>query len=339
MKRALVGLLVIGLIACESAADKADRFFLKGNVALNEGRLEEAVRMYNEAIDKNPSLKEAYNNKGVALYRDGKLEEAIDTYTDLLFNVDAYYMEARRNRLDAYLDNRDMKNVAKELKFFQDAYPDSSWVYMLRGIAMIKTKSYGMARLNFARALEMEPDNAENLVNIANTYYYLKRHDDATVYLDSALKVNPDLASIYNTKSMIASSVGNYERALEHSNKAISLDPTNPYFYNNRGFAQLKLGALDEAERDIDIAIRGDIYNGWAYKNKGIFYNLKGDYESALRNFQLAVKYDSAVEQLHSYYGDALYELGRTDEACKQWKISFDLFENEGRESLEKFCK
>jgi len=340
MKKSLILIFLVVLIsACESAKDKADRFFLKGNVALNEGNNAEAIRMYNEAIKKNPKLKEAYNNKGISYYREGKLYEAIETYSYVLFNVDAYYLDAKRNRLNAYIDAGDFKAAGKDIDFFSDAYPDSSFLSNIKGIVMTKAKQFRMARIHFEEAYRKDSSSIQPLVNIANTYFYLSQNDLALQFLDSAERIDPSEPSIYNTRSMIAANRGNYDEAVDYANKAIQMDPNNAYFLNNRGYAYMKNGDLENAEKDINYSIQADHYNGWAYRNKGMLYNIKGDYPAAVRNFKLAIKYDSAIMELHGNYGNALFELDRKDEACVQWNISVDLFENDAREFLEKYCK
>ncbi len=330
---------LILLLGCGGASEEADRFFLRGNVALEEGRNEEAIRLYDEAIAKNPKLKDAYNNKGVAFYREGKFQEAIDVYTEVLSNVDADYIDAKRNRVNASMGVKNFEMALEDLAFLGEVYPDSSFVDMLRGLVQTELKDYLEANLSFSWAYKKDPTNVEPLANIANMFFYMGRNDVSRKYLDSAENLDPTLSSIYNTRSMIAAREGEYEEALTFANKAIELDPDIAYYYNNRGYAYLRTGQLDKAEADINISIKRDIYNAWAYRNKGIFYNMKEDYESAERNFKLAEKYEPALEHLYSNYGDALFKLDRLDEACNKWWISVDRFENESRENFAKYCQ
>jgi tetratricopeptide (TPR) repeat protein len=331
--------LLIFLIGCESAQDKADRFFLKGNVALGEGRNDEAIKMYDEAISKNPKLKEAYNNKGVALYREGKLEEAIEVYYDVLVNVDAYYIDAIRNRLDALVEANRFDDVARDIGILQEIYPDSAFVDMTKGLIAVKMQNYQLARRVFSRAYKKQPNNIEPLVNIANIFYLQTNFEWSSTMLDSAEKIDPSVHSIYNTRSMILTAEGKYDEALLQVNKALSMDSDNPYYLNNRGSTYIKMGELEKAKTDVNLSIQKDFYNGWAYRNKGILYNLENDYESAVRNFELAVKYNPGIQELHGNYGDALFQVGRKEDACSQWSISIEMFENDARESYDKYCK
>ena len=52
----------------------------EGSVLRSQGRLEEAIRYYDRAIELNPDYAEAWYNKGVALQAQGNLAEAIECY-------------------------------------------------------------------------------------------------------------------------------------------------------------------------------------------------------------------------------------------------------------------
>ena len=89
MKYGILSLFIVLLFACESNEDKAGRFFLMGNNSLAEGNFKEAIRLYTEALQKNPKMKEAFNNRGVAYFKDKKYEKAILDYTKIIDEVDA----------------------------------------------------------------------------------------------------------------------------------------------------------------------------------------------------------------------------------------------------------
>jgi tetratricopeptide (TPR) repeat protein len=52
----------------------------KGNELRKEGKLEEAIKCYDEAINKVPGYVWSYTNKGDALYLQGNLDEAKKSY-------------------------------------------------------------------------------------------------------------------------------------------------------------------------------------------------------------------------------------------------------------------
>ena len=56
------------------------RLVNQGNSLLGEGRTEEAIDSYREAIDAQPALAEAHHNLGIALRKQGKLAEALASF-------------------------------------------------------------------------------------------------------------------------------------------------------------------------------------------------------------------------------------------------------------------
>ncbi len=60
--------------------EKAIAAFNHANLLLQQGRLDEAVSAYRNAIELHPAFADAYNNLGVALRRQGKLDEALDCH-------------------------------------------------------------------------------------------------------------------------------------------------------------------------------------------------------------------------------------------------------------------
>ncbi|MCE7995287.1 MAG: tetratricopeptide repeat protein [Roseivirga sp.] len=338
MKHGILSLFILLLFACESNEDKAGRFFLMGNNSLAEGNFKEATRLYTEALQKNPKMKEAFNNRGVAYYKDKKYTEAIVDYTKAIKEVDAYYMDAWRNRADAYYATGLYDDALKDLLFLGEAYPDSAWVDFNAGLNFIAKKDYKRAINAFDKSLDKDSSNVEAVINKASAYYLFGYYDQANRFLDDAEKLDPSLANIYNTRALIATDKGNYDEALIEVNKALELEINNPYFNNNRGYIHLMTDQLEQAEKDINLGIKGDPQNGWAYRNKGIFYFMTDKFDDALRNFEQAGLYDESIPKLDYYWGATLIKLNRAGEACPKLKASVDAFENEGRALYEQHC-
>lgn len=338
MKYGILSLFVLFLFACESAEDKAGRFFLMGNNSLAEGNFKEAARLYTEALQKNPKMKEALNNRGVAYFKDKKYAEAIVNYTSAIKEVDAYYFDAWRNRADAHYAAGMHEEALKDLDFLGEAYPDSAWVNFKAGLNLVALEYFKRAINAFNISLRKDPANVEAVVNKANAYYLYGFNDQARKFLDDAEKLDPSEPNIYNTRALIATDTERYDEALTEVNKALSLDLNNPYFNNNRGYIHLLTGNLEQAEKDINLGIKGDPQNSWAYRNKGIFYFMTDKFDAALRNFEQAGLYDGSIPKLNYYWGATLIKLGRKAEACPKLKISVDAFENEGRGLFEENC-
>ncbi|PIQ49843.1 MAG: hypothetical protein COW03_03020 [Cytophagales bacterium CG12_big_fil_rev_8_21_14_0_65_40_12] len=309
---------LLSVFACDSDMDKAGRFFLMGNEELKAQNYKEAIRLYTEALDKNPLFKEAYNNRGVAYFKTLRFAEAINDYTYAILQVDPDYTDAYKNRFEASLASGNFKRALDDADFLRKTFPDSAYTYFYKGLALTELKRFDEAISEFQKSYELDAANVEAVVNQANAYYMSDRYTEAKQLLQKAIGMDASEPNIYNTLSLIASQENDFEKALEFANEAIALDRLNPYFNNNRGYIYLNLGELEKAEADINLGIKADPRNPWAYRNKAIFYFKSENYDAALRNIEQAALYDDTIPLLNYYWGAILLKLNRKVEACEK---------------------
>lgn len=338
MKKLLLLCTVLLVLSCDSDEDKAGRFFIKGNEALNNGELEKAIRFYNESLTIKPNYKEALNNRGVALYQDGRYTEAIIDYSNILVQIDTAYPDAIRNRANAYLADGRYEKALEDLSRLERRFPDSAYVYFTKGIAYHESGDYQQAINAFSITLEKDPKDAEALVNAANSYFMLKQMDKAQSLLTQAEGIDASEPNIYNTRGMIAMETGQLAKAQEWFDQALKMEPGNPYYHNNRGYLLLQMDNLDAAAEDIRRAIIGAPENAWAYRNRGILFLKKERFEDAIRNFETAARFDSKIPLLHFYWAKTLSEQGLLSEACDQLELEIE-DSSEITSLRNKFCK
>lgn len=337
----LLAVMVIAfgfLSACDSDEDKAGRFFLKGNEEMKTQNYKEAIRLYTEAIAKNPQLKEAYNNRGVAFIKTQRFAEAVNDFTYAIVQIDQDYVDAYKNRFEASLASGNPKRALDDARFLNTTFPDSAFTYFYEGLALTELKRFEEAIEAFKEAQAKNPADVEAIVNQANAHYMAGNLEMAEQLLNEAMGMDASEPRIYNTFSLIYTERGELEKALDQVNQAIKLDRLNPYFNNNRGYIYLELGQLEKAEEDINLGIKADPRNPWAYRNKAIFYYKTGSYEAALRNIEQAAEYDNGIPLLQYYWGAILLELQRTKEACEKLATSANTGEEEGVEFFNRFC-
>lgn len=332
-------LLSLFIFSCESDETKGARFFLKGNEALNNGSFKEAIRFYTESIEKNPQLEDAYNNRGVAHYKAGDYFNAIQDYSKVILELNASNLNARGNRVDAYLASGRNEDAIRDLKWAADLYPDSAVVDFKMGLANFAMKNYEASANNFNMAYVKDANDVEALVNAANAYYFFDDFNTAANKLDAAEALDPTEPNIYNTRCMMAIERREYETAIVQIEKALTFQPNNGIYLNNRGFLKLMKGDFDAGGKDIDRAIVSDPQNAWAYRNKGIYYFMKERYDDALRNFVQASKIESDMNFLDYYWGVTLLAKGQQKEACMKFSQSIDRGESEAKSLFAKNCK
>ncbi len=324
MKKLLILPLILLIWSCDSEQDKAERFFLKGNEALTNGQYREAIRFYNEALALKSDYIVAYNNRGVAYYQDGKYPEAINNYSTILVQYDTLFPDALRNRANAYLADGRYERAISDLGELEEVYPDSAFIPFTKGIAFHEAKQYDEAISSFKLARNLDDDNAEILVNAANSYFMKGELQKANELLAEAELMDASEPNIYNTKGLIAMEQEDWTLAKTNFDLALKMDPGNPYYYNNRGFLNLQLDSLDAGYNDIRRAIIGDPNNAWAYRNRGILFYKQGRTEDALRNFELAQSMDERIPLLYYYWALTLISNNDNARACELIQLEME---------------
>ena len=72
---------------------------------------------------------------------------------------------------------------------------------------------------------------------------------------DTAIRLQPNYAEVYNNRGNIKSGLGSHDTALDDYNEAIRLNPNFMNAYINRGIVQLSLNNIDEAKTDFQTAL------------------------------------------------------------------------------------
>ena len=128
----------------------------------DQGKTDEAIAHYSEALRIKSDYADAHNNLGVALADEGKLDEAI-----------AHYFEALRIRPD-----------------YADAHSNL-------GIALANEGKLDEAIAQFAEALRINPDSAKAHNNLGVALASQGKLDEAIAHFNEALRINPDYADAH----------------------------------------------------------------------------------------------------------------------------------------------
>lgn len=103
------------------------------------------------------------------------------------------------------------------------------------------------AAASFSRAIELNPNYAHAIHNLANTYQEMNRPDLAVPLYQQALKINPTLWQSYQNMAGAFYSLNKFDEAEKMMQKAIRMNPNEPRLYAG-------LGTLYLAEQKKDLA-------------------------------------------------------------------------------------
>lgn len=149
--------------------------------------------------------------------------------------------------VDEALDNElkiaQLEEMARE-------YPEDENVYFALGNIYYDDASPMEARMNYEKALEINPEFNKARINLAMLYAETADPDTALILLEEAVRVDPDDPKAYSNIGMIYYSKGNNERAVKAYTRAIEIEPGNAEAHYNLGLAFAETGLLLEAMRE-----------------------------------------------------------------------------------------
>ncbi len=183
-----------------------------GIIYLNQKRYEEAATFYRTALSINPNIAEAYHNLGLSYAHQGKTVEALSS-----FEWSVKIAQKNQGSLNG--------DVAKPT-FLPETY------YMI-GELQAQQKNFDAAESAYLSSGLPKAYNALAQLNakIAGTYEKQSKRSEklkkAASYAQTAIRLNPNIASYYNTLALIAYRNGDYQTAETSIRKAIELDPKN----------------------------------------------------------------------------------------------------------------
>ena len=163
----------------------------KGESLRYLGKYEDAIESLNKALEIDPGLAEAFNNKAIVFSDLGKHKEAIDFY-DSALKIKPEYADAWFNKgstlveINLHEEGIECYNKALEIKSeFREALTN-------KGVALIKLKRFEEGVKCYDKALKMYPDYYIAWNNKGNILGQLGRNEEAIECFLKALNINQD---------------------------------------------------------------------------------------------------------------------------------------------------
>ena len=226
-----------------------------GNALRGKGRLEEAVKNFDEALRIKPKYIDARYNKASTLLDMGRADEAIALFKEVLGVTDKPYevyndlglAYAQKGEIDLAIQNY---NEALRLK------PDYVKAMNNLGSALKEQGKIGEAIQQWKHALEVEPNYPRAHFNLALAMVEQGRYDDADKHFNEALRIRPGWAEVYYYWGLACAWQSKYEQAVVNYNAALRIDPNFAEAHSELGVALARKGNLADAIRHYTEALR-----------------------------------------------------------------------------------
>ena len=170
--------------------DRAEAYDSLGKALTRQGKLDEAVPRFVEALRINPGFAEAQSDLGVALTRQGKLDEAGRRFVEAL-RLKPGYAEAQNNL----------------------------------GVVLYRQGKFDEAVQRFVEALRINPGYAQAHDGLGVVLYRQGKSDEAVLQFVEALRINPDYAEAHSDLGVTLSRQGQLDEAVRQFVEALRIEP------------------------------------------------------------------------------------------------------------------
>ncbi|NQU98914.1 tetratricopeptide repeat protein [Candidatus Woesearchaeota archaeon] len=152
---------------------KPVQWYDKGFALIERGKLEEAIKAYDKAIEINPKHALAWYDKGFALYKLGQLEEAIQAY-DKAININPEYAFAWNNKGIALSEMGKREEAIEAYDRAIEINPELAWAWNNKGVQLNKLGQLEEAIKCFEKAIRISPEYTAALSNERTTQKELR---------------------------------------------------------------------------------------------------------------------------------------------------------------------
>jgi protein O-mannosyl-transferase len=141
------------------------------------------------------------------------------------------------------------------------------------------------------KAIELNPNNGEFLINRGAMYAKLGDFDKSLESLNEGLKLKPDQISGYLNRSLIYNAKNDFQNALNDLTEYLKYDPYNATIIYEHGVKNRLLNNLKESIADYSRAIElGDAtYNSLFYYERAFSYFMLKDFAKAKTDYKTAI--------------------------------------------------
>ncbi|MCD6327403.1 tetratricopeptide repeat protein [bacterium] len=309
----LLALLLLTLIGCADSQE-ARKQYEKGRQLGKQGRTDEAIALFNKAIEVDPNYAEAHNGLGFAYLLKGEddmgereIKEALRLKPD--------FSKAIRNLAILYLRQKRMNEAMPLWKQLTEIKPDDAKAWSYLSAVYMSVRQIEKALVASKRALELSPNDPGILLNNASICTQLVKLDEAEQFYKRLVEMMPPDDSIRKKSFLGLFDVyflqGDSPKARVIALKAKEQFPDDSEVYYRFGLLNERLEKNEQAAKDFEKAMALDPVNAALMNKVATFYTSIGKSDRSTEIYRKCI--ETAPRYMNAYIGLASLAIERKE--------------------------
>jgi len=262
----------------------------KANKLKRLGELEEAVEVYLQIVEVNPSFAWGYYYLGEALFSLERWDEAI-----------------------AYLEKAVNLNS------------DSAWFHFLLGKIWASKESLDKAVACFQKAIEFQANTPIFYEVLGEVLVKQEKLDEAVRWLNKSPKLTSKVSMAYQRLGCLQKKEGKLPNAIDNFRKAIELNPHSAFLYQSLGDALTEKKAYVEAITCFRKATEIEPQFALAFHHLGDVLQHQGAIDDAINAYRRAIKLKPDYLPSYLHLANALWKNLQDSEAENCYQKALEL--------------
>lgn len=277
---------------------------------------QDALTSFERALQLNPTLVTSWNGKGTALSRLRRHQEALVAF-ERAIELDPNNAAAWNGKgatLNA-LGRTALALDAFDMSLHHDPLLMQAWNN--KGLVLYELGRFKEAQKAFQEALDLDNNNAHALFGKGQALYGQRKLKQALTLYEQAIGIDDTFADAWNRRGNVLDELGDFNGALQSYERALQLNPRLVAAWNGKAGVLRKIGRLYDAFTAYNYALDIDPKFALAWNGRGnTLYNLK-NYGEALLSYERALQYNPRLATAWHNKSLVLHRLGRYDEALR----------------------
>jgi tetratricopeptide (TPR) repeat protein len=290
-----------------------------GTMLVQQGKVQEAIEQYEQALRLKPDFAEVHDDLASALVQTGKIKDAIAHFEQAL-QIKPDFAEAHYN-LGVALEQAD--RVQEAISHWEQALqikPDFAEAHHNLGVALEQADRVQEAIGHYEQALRIKPDFAEAHYNLGLALEQADRVQEAIGHYEQALRIKPDFADAHYNLGLALLGQGRLQEAISHWEQALRFKPDHAEAHYYLGVALGQTGRMTEAIGHYEQAVRIKPDFAVAHNKLGLALVQVGRPQEAIEHWEQALRIKPDLVDAHSNLGSALFQAGKVQEAIGHWE-------------------